>query len=56
MIVCYNQKLRLFGFFDQHAVHERVRYEFYSWKLKAEEWMVNEISQFPIDAIEKGGL
>jgi DNA mismatch repair ATPase MutL len=41
VIVCYNHKLRLFGFFDQHAVHERVRYEFYSWKIKAEERMVD---------------
>lgn len=40
VIVCYNPKLKVFGFFDQHAVHERIRYEFYTWKLKAEEWMM----------------
>ncbi len=29
VIVAFHEKLQIFCFFDQHAMHERIRYEYY---------------------------
>ena len=34
IIVTFHNRLQLFGYFDLHAIHERIRYEYYSWKTK----------------------
>jgi DNA mismatch repair ATPase MutL len=48
VIVSFNSRLKIFGNFDLHAVHERIRYEFYCWKIRSENWVTAQIS--PIEA------
>lgn len=36
IIVTFHNRLQLFGYFDLHAIHERIRYEYYTWKTKKE--------------------
>ena len=34
IIVAYHNDLQIFGYFDFHAIHERIRYEYYTAKLR----------------------
>lgn len=54
VIVSFNNKLKLFGNFDLHAVHERIRYEFYCWKVRSENWVIAQISPIEPSVVEKG--
>lgn len=51
----YSNALRLFSYFDLHAVHERIRYEYYSWKIRSQELVTSEICSIDESAVEKGG-
>lgn len=42
VIITYNHQLNMFGYFDLHAVHERIRYEYYCHKVKMENDGVKE--------------
>lgn len=55
VIVAYHNALQLFGYFDFHAVHERIRYEYYSLKLKQTVFKNVNGRFFDEDVIEKGG-
>lgn len=55
VLVTFNNKLKKIGYFDLHAIHERIRYEYYCWKIKAEYLLSDKTCQFDEDAIEKGG-
>ena len=55
VIVSFSNALRLFGYFDLHAVHERIRYEYYSWKIKSQELVTSEICSIDESVVEKEG-
>jgi hypothetical protein len=55
VILTFNSKLHLFGFFDLHAVHERIRYEYYSRKIRMETGIDISPLGFQEEVIEKGG-
>ena len=50
-IVIFHSGLNLVGFVDQHALHERVRYEYYLRKLKNE-----SVGEFISKGIEKKNI
>jgi len=38
VLVTFNSRLQLLGYLDFHAIHERIRYEYYIWKIKKLEY------------------
>ena len=53
-MVAFSNKLQMFAMFDQHAVHERIRYEYYSALFKQENGR-GEGSPISSDIVEKVG-
>ena len=51
VLVTFNNRLQLFGYFDFHAIHERIRYEYYIWKIKQIEYNKNENCLFDDEKI-----
>ena len=55
VIVAFHNQLQIFAYFDFHAIHERIRYEYYSWKIKKMEGISKKECVFDEWAIEKQG-
>jgi hypothetical protein len=55
VLVTFNNRLKKIGYFDFHAMHERIRYEYYCWKIKAECFLSDKMCLFDEEAIEKRG-
>ena len=55
IIVTFHHDLQMFGYFDFHAIHERIRYEYYRWKLTSIEHKITLASPFDEEVVEKEG-
>jgi hypothetical protein len=53
VITTFNQKLQVFGLFDFHAIHERIRYEYFYSILLASRDPSHKVSTFDGEIIEK---
>jgi len=53
VLVTFNSRLQVLGYLDFHAIHERIRYEYYSWKIKKIEYRHLQESIFDEEKIEK---
>jgi hypothetical protein len=56
VLVTFNSRLQLLGYLDFHAIHERIRYEYYIWKIKKVEYRHFQESIFNEEKIEKANL